>query len=50
MEIPAGGKGGREDDAGGVDGLPDVAQVDAARNFFDEDGGEPLGAEFFVYA
>lgn len=39
------GDRGRNDDAGGVNGLPDIVPIDTAGDFFDEDGREFLGSK-----
>lgn len=46
--VAAGADGLGEDDAGGVQALPDLVEVAAAGDFLDEDGGEALAAELLV--
>ena len=50
MEIPARADRRRQDDACGVQSLPDPQQVAAPRNFFNEDWCEALGAQLLVDA
>jgi hypothetical protein len=46
--ISAGAEGGREDDTGSVDRLPDVDKVDTTGHLLDQNRGETLGAQLLV--